>query len=107
LQGSLAEAGVALAAFGINPGLAQDVAKTAGRLDKPLKAAVSNAGPQATWCTQDKSASVICRGSPAAAHARWFGCYAGGRPPTRRFGCQGGVASMARSAKKWARALEI
>ena len=47
LQGSL-NAATALAAFGINPALAQEIGKVAGRSDKPLKAAFSNAGLQAT-----------------------------------------------------------
>src|SRR5215831_1439894 len=57
LQGSLTGAVAALAAFGINPALAQDVGKVAGRSDKPLKAAFSNAGLQATWCAQGKQAA--------------------------------------------------
>ena len=50
-------AGAALAAFGINPVLAQEISKVAGRSDKPLKAAFSNAGLQATWCAQGKQAA--------------------------------------------------
>ena len=50
-------AGVALAAFGINPALADEMGKVAGRSDKPLKAAFSNAGLQATWCAQGKQAA--------------------------------------------------
>ena len=57
LQGSLTGAAAALAAFGINPALAQEVGKVAGRSDKPLKAAFSNAGLQATWCAQGKLAA--------------------------------------------------
>jgi ribose transport system substrate-binding protein len=57
LQGSLAGAGAALAAFGINPALAEEIGKVAGRSDKPLKAAFSNAGLQATWCAQGKQAA--------------------------------------------------
>ena len=57
LQGSLGGAAAALAAFGINPALAQEVGKIAGRSDKPLKAAFSNAGLQATWCAQGKQAA--------------------------------------------------
>ena len=52
LQGSLGGAAAALAGFGINPALAQEVGKIAGRSDKPLKAAFSDAGLQATWCAQ-------------------------------------------------------
>src|SRR5215831_19644224 len=57
LQGSLTGAVAALAAFGINPSLAQEMGKVAGRSDKPLKAAFSNAGLQATWCAQGKQAA--------------------------------------------------
>jgi ribose transport system substrate-binding protein len=57
LQGSLGGIGMALAAFGINPALAQEMGKAAGRSDKPLKAAFSNAGLQATWCAQGKQAA--------------------------------------------------
>src|SRR6201991_2807946 len=57
LQGSLTGAAAALAAFGINPALAQEIGKAAGRSDKPLKAAFSNAGLQATWCAQGKQAA--------------------------------------------------
>jgi len=57
VQGSLAGMGAALAAFGVNPALAQEAAKLAGRSDKPLKAAFSNAGLQATWCAQGKQAA--------------------------------------------------
>src|ERR1700722_2386536 len=57
VQGSLAGMGAALAAFGVNPAMAQEVAKLAGRLEKPLKAAFSNAGLQATWCAQGKQAA--------------------------------------------------
>ena len=57
LQGSLTGAAAALAAFGISPALAQEMAKLSGRSDKPLKAAFSNAGLQATWCAQGKQAA--------------------------------------------------
>src|ERR1700754_2060951 len=57
LQGSLTGAAAALAAFGFNPALAQEIGKAAGRSDKPLKAAFSNAGLQATWCAQGKQAA--------------------------------------------------
>src|ERR1700748_1168674 len=57
LQGSAAGMGAALAAFGINPALAQEMGKAAGRSDKPLKAAFSNAGLQATWCAPGKQAA--------------------------------------------------
>src|SRR5215211_203120 len=41
-----------LGGLGINPGLA-----AAARSEKPLKAAFSNAGLQATWCAQGKQAA--------------------------------------------------
>ena len=51
-----ATAGAATALFGgmgISPALAAEV----GRSEKPLKAAFSNAGLQATWCAQGKQAA--------------------------------------------------
>src|SRR6201990_3507258 len=57
LQGSLAGMGAGLGAFGTNPAWAQDIGKAAGRSAKPLKAAFSNAGLQATWCAQGKQAA--------------------------------------------------
>jgi ribose transport system substrate-binding protein len=44
-----------LAGFGISPAMAAAVAT--GRSEKPLKAAFSNAGLQATWCAQGKQAA--------------------------------------------------
>ncbi len=49
---SAAGAGL-LGAFGVSPAMAAEV----GRSQKPLKAAFSNAGLQATWCAQGKSAA--------------------------------------------------
>jgi len=46
-----------LGGFGIDPVLAAEAAKVAGRSEKPLKAAFSNAGLQATWCAQGKQAA--------------------------------------------------
>src|SRR3954454_17593562 len=57
LQGSVSGMAAALASFGMNPALAQEMGKLAGRSDKPLKAAFSNAGLQATWCAQGKQAA--------------------------------------------------
>jgi ribose transport system substrate-binding protein len=48
-------AAAALGVFGINPAMAAGTA--AGRSEKPLKAAFSNAGLQATWCAQGKAAA--------------------------------------------------
>lgn len=42
---------------GLNPALAADLAKETMRSEKPLKAAFSNAGLQATWCAQGKQAA--------------------------------------------------
>src|SRR5277367_4266741 len=42
-----------LGGLGVNPALAAEM----GRSDKPLKAAFSNAGLQATWCAQGKQAA--------------------------------------------------
>jgi ribose transport system substrate-binding protein len=49
-------ASVAGAAGLLSPSLAA-LAKEAGRSEKPLKAAFSNAGLQATWCAQGKQAA--------------------------------------------------
>jgi ribose transport system substrate-binding protein len=46
-----------LGGFGIDPVFAAEAAKVAGRSEKPLKAAFSNAGLQATWCAQGKQAA--------------------------------------------------
>lgn len=43
--------------LGFNPMMAAALAKEAGRSPKPLKAAFSNAGLQATWCAQGKQAA--------------------------------------------------
>src|SRR5204863_426076 len=42
-----------LGGLGVNPAMAAEV----GRSEKPLKAAFSNAGLQATWCAQGKQAA--------------------------------------------------
>ncbi len=46
-----------LGGFGITPARAAEMMMAAGRSDKPLKAAFSNAGLQATWCAQGKQAA--------------------------------------------------
>ena len=56
-RGLLTQAGAAAMALGISPALAQEAGKAAGRSGKPLKAAFSNAGLQATWCAQGKQAA--------------------------------------------------
>jgi ribose transport system substrate-binding protein len=50
----MAGAAAALAAWGINPAFAEEAV---GRSGKPLRAAFSNAGLQATWCAQGKQAA--------------------------------------------------
>ena len=53
-------AGAAAAAFsgmGTDPNLMMAMAQEMGRSEKPLKAAFSNAGLQATWCAQGKQAA--------------------------------------------------
>jgi ribose transport system substrate-binding protein len=54
---SAALAGAAAFGLGIDPARAAEMAKAAGRSGKPLKAAFSNAGLQATWCAQGKQAA--------------------------------------------------
>jgi ribose transport system substrate-binding protein len=56
---ALASAGAAalFGGMGVNPALAAEMAKETGRSEKPLKAAFSNAGLQATWCAQGKRAA--------------------------------------------------
>lgn len=46
-----------LGGFGINAAQAQSMARETGRSERPLKAAFSNAGLQATWCAQGKQAA--------------------------------------------------
>jgi len=55
-----ASAGAAAAfmgGFGIDSAFAAEAVAAAGRSEKPLKAAFSNAGLQATWCAQGKQAA--------------------------------------------------
>ena len=56
-----------LGGLGVNPALA---AKSA-RSEKPLKAAFSNAGLQATWCAQGKQAAE-CWGKLFNVEVTWF-----------------------------------
>jgi len=58
-RAGLATAGAAalLGGLGVSPALAADMAKETTRSPKPLKAAFSNAGLQATWCAQGKQAA--------------------------------------------------
>ncbi len=55
--GGLAGAMAVLGGLGVSPAMSQDMAKETGRSTKPLKAAMSNAGLQATWCAQGKAAA--------------------------------------------------
>ncbi len=55
--GSSAIAAALLGGFGIDPARAQAATEAAGRSGKPLSAAFSNAGLQATWCAQGKRAA--------------------------------------------------
>jgi ribose transport system substrate-binding protein len=57
LQGGGALLGALLGGFGISPALAQDMVREVGRSERPLRAAFSNAGLQATWCAQGKQAA--------------------------------------------------
>jgi ribose transport system substrate-binding protein len=50
---ALGMAGAYMAAAGLNPAMADELMKS----EKPLKAAFSNAGLQATWCAQGKQAA--------------------------------------------------
>ena len=50
--------------FGFNPLIGAAMAKEAGKATRPLKAAFSNAGLQATWCAQGKQAAEYW-GSPS------------------------------------------
>src|SRR5947207_10079152 len=57
VAGSATAAAALFGGFGINPVLAAEGAIAAGKSEKPLKAAFSNAGLQATWCAQGKQAA--------------------------------------------------
>jgi ribose transport system substrate-binding protein len=60
IRTAAASAGASAALFGglgFNPALAAEMAKETSRSEKPLKAAFSNAGLQATWCAQGKRAA--------------------------------------------------
>jgi ribose transport system substrate-binding protein len=54
---SSAAAGALLSGFGFDPLVGAAMAAEMGRSEKPLKAAFSNAGLQATWCAQGKQAA--------------------------------------------------
>ena len=68
---SAGAAAALLGGFGIDPVFAAEAAKAAGRSSKPLKAAFSNAGLQATWCAQGKQAAEYW-GSLFNVEVTWF-----------------------------------
>src|SRR5262250_3279672 len=55
--GTSAGAAAVLGGFGLDPFVSGAMAAEMGRSEKPLKAAFSNAGLQATWCAQGKQAA--------------------------------------------------
>lgn len=57
--------------FGMNPQMMQAMAQEMGRSERPLKAAFSNAGLQATWCAQGKQAAEFW-GSLFNVEVTWF-----------------------------------
>jgi ribose transport system substrate-binding protein len=57
VTGSSAAAAAVLGGFGIDPMVSAAMAADMGRSEKPLRAAFSNAGLQATWCAQGKQAA--------------------------------------------------
>ena len=60
-----------LGGMGVNPLIGAAMAKEAGKATKPLKAAFSNAGLQATWCAQGKQAAEYW-GSLFNVEVTWF-----------------------------------
>ncbi|MBX6324334.1 MAG: sugar ABC transporter substrate-binding protein [Rhodospirillaceae bacterium] len=54
---SAGAAGALFGGFGFDPVMSAAMAAEMGRSEKPLKAAFSNAGLQATWCAQGKQAA--------------------------------------------------
>ncbi|WP_225765159.1 sugar ABC transporter substrate-binding protein [Inquilinus sp. Marseille-Q2685] len=57
IMAAAATAGAAAALGGLDFKMAAQAAEAVGRSEKPLKAAFSNAGLQATWCAQGKQAA--------------------------------------------------
>ena len=55
--GSSAAAAALFGGFGMDSMMSAAMAADMGRSEKPLKAAFSNAGLQATWCAQGKQAA--------------------------------------------------
>jgi ribose transport system substrate-binding protein len=73
IQGAAVGGGAAglLGGFGFNPLVTAAMAKEAGKATRPLKAAFSNAGLQATWCAQGKQAAEYW-GSLFNVEVTWF-----------------------------------
>ena len=55
--GTTVVAGALLASAGFDPAMAQELKASAS----PIKAGMSNAGLQASWCAQGKTAAEACR----------------------------------------------
>ena len=55
--GATTVAGALFASAGFDPAMAQDLMASS----KPIKSAMSNAGLQASWCAQGKTAAEACR----------------------------------------------
>ncbi|MEZ5848833.1 MAG: sugar ABC transporter substrate-binding protein [Geminicoccaceae bacterium] len=68
---SSAAAGAMLGGFGMDPFVSAAMAADMGRSEKPLRAAFSNAGLQATWCAQGKQAAEYW-GSLFNVEVTWF-----------------------------------
>ena len=68
---SSAAAAALLGGFGMDPLVSAAMAQEMGRSEKPLKAAFSNAGLQATWCAQGKQAAEFW-GSLFNVEVTWF-----------------------------------
>src|SRR3984885_14969665 len=73
IRGAAVGAGAAglFGGLGFNPLIASAMAKEAGKATRPLKAAFSNAGLQATWCAQGKQAAEYW-GSLFNVEVTWF-----------------------------------
>lgn len=68
---SAAAAGALFGGVGFDPLIARAMAEEMGRSERPLKAAFSNAGLQATWCAQGKAAAEYW-GSLFNVEVTWF-----------------------------------
>jgi hypothetical protein len=70
IQASAAGAAALFGGFGFNPLIASAMAKEAGRSEKPLKAAFSNAGLQATWSSSGPRSTTWPRRSGISSPSR-------------------------------------